>query len=292
MVCAFASNEESEVWSEEGKERVKEDVEKSWNWIVDKVSQYGTEVFPETEFLNEDEVVDFIPDADSKKGNLVDPFVSIIQKLDYDSATDFYESVKEESGNTHFIFFVNKNGRSFKSTLNINHADLSLEINVVFLCDATTIIYETLHAYGAVDLYNVNGTPEEEKVENYTAENFPNEVMLCSASMEEPDISGFNAFMVGWHREHDDWFFDMVTEESRSWLQEMIDNVENFDEDGNLIIDTMEEVAVYTSEDGKEFHRYQINGTESIYLWREYGQDDDKDAEGKEYQEFFLYDED
>ncbi|HMV79225.1 MAG TPA: hypothetical protein PKA14_14935 [Leptospiraceae bacterium] len=105
MVCAFASNEESEVWSEEGKERVKEDVEKSWNWIVDKVSQYGTEVFPETEFLNEDEVVDFIPDADSKKGNLVDPFVSIIQKLGYDSATDFYESVKEESGNTHFIFF-------------------------------------------------------------------------------------------------------------------------------------------------------------------------------------------
>lgn len=295
MVCVFASDDECEVWSEEAKEEIKENVEKAWNWIVKMAEEHGIELNPQTEYLNEDEDVtyEFIPDADSKKGDIVTPFESMIQQLGYESNTDFYESVKEESVNTHFIFFINKYGRSYASTLNINHADTSLEINVNFSPDVFTIIHETLHAYGAIDLYNVHGTPEGAKAEKYAYKHFPNEVMLCKASsLEELEISPLNTLMIGWHREFDETFLKLVTPEARGWIQEMVDNIENFDQDGNLIVDTMEEVAVYVSEEGIEFHRYQINGTESIYLWKEFGSEYDEDGEGYTYKELFTFSED
>lgn len=295
VICVFSSDEQSKVWSEKKKDKVKEDVNNAWNWIVEKAAEYDVEINPQTEFLNEEEDVtfEFIPDADSEEGNIVDPFESMIQQLGYETTTDFYEAVKEEGVNTHFIFFVNKDGRSYQSNLNIYHRDCNLEINVVFWCGVGTIIHETLHAYGAIDLYNVNDTPEQQKVVDYVEENYPNEVMLHSSDkLDTLVLSPFNAFMVGWHRDYDDSYFNFVTEESSSWLQEMIDNIESFDEDGNLVIDSMEEVSVYVSEEGVEFHRYKINGTESIYLWREFGPDDDKEGEGIQYKELFLYNED
>jgi hypothetical protein len=294
MICVFASDNECERWSEEDKEKIKENVDRAWEWIVEKASEYDVEINPQIEFLNEDEDVtcDYIRDLDSEKGSF-DVFEDMIQQLGYESTTEFYETFKKEGVNSHFVFFVNKDGRSYQTTLNVQHADASLEINVNFLCGVGTIIHEALHAYGAVDLYNVIGTADGEKAARYASKHFPNEVMLSSGDdLDALEISPFNAFMVGWHKEYDDTYLKLLPKDCRPHFQEIMDNIENFDEEGNLIIETEDEVAVYVSEDGYEFRRYRINSSESIYLWKEFRPDDDTDGEGIPYQELFLHNED
>lgn len=277
-------SEEGNPWSEEDKEATWENLEKAMAWIAERAEEYEIELNMETHCINweEDVVLAEIPkfgdDQKAKKPVLGD----IAQQLEYENITDFYQGIKSEyeGYSMHFIFLNNVDSRCHMSSANIDDPDKLFEYNMVYngkgKIGAFILAHETLHAYSAMDIYDVYGTKEGSMCMEYAKKKFPKEVMLEVVNdIEGSVLSEFTAFLIGWHDEPKSWYPKLVQPHDEKEFAKFLKNHKHFDEDGDLIIEDEEEIARYQLETG-EIVRYQINGEEGLVHWRFYGEDEEE----------------
>lgn len=165
----------------------------------------------------------------------------------------------------------------------IEDKDQLLEVDIVFRkVDPQIIAHETLHAYSAHDLYDVMGTPEGNKAQEKAREWYPKEIMLTTSyPLEESEFSEYTAFLVGWDVEPEDWFEEICQPYNKKGLKFAMDNYENYDENGNLVVNS-EEADVAFEEDEAEFTRYIVNENENLVLWKKYDYETEEEIEFQE----------
>ena len=277
MVCIFVSSENQ--WENSDKEQCLELAQESIEWIQEQALIYDVNVNIEIECLNPDNdiQVDYFPGF-NEYGEQTDAVIQeIVQQLDFENFTEFYHDIKNRdcNQNIHIIFFINQVDRAYMASCDIDDEDKAIEFNIMYNDDEEdktstfSIVHETLHAYGAWDLYDVWGTDDAKISEKYVNKHFKDEVMCaCVNDVTESTLSEFTAFLVGWHDNPKKWYYKMVKESSAEDLKFIMDNYANFDDDGNLIIHEEKEIAVFSNEE-RIFRRLKINNSELFILWKE-----------------------
>ncbi|TGN18774.1 hypothetical protein [Leptospira idonii] len=286
-VGIFISEEGSDVWTEEEKKESWANLEKALAWLTKQAEEYGVTVQFETHCPNweEDIVLEKIPgyeDYDPEETKVV--VNEIASQLGYDDITAMYHGIKEEyeGYNIHFMFFANADDRAHMSSVDVADEIRLLEYNMLYRApgepiDSFTFAHESLHAYSAMDLYNVYQTKQGAASEKIAKKRFESEVMLVDTGegIEKSELSEFTAFLVGWHDDPKSWYAAMVQPHDEEAFAEFLKNHQHFDESGNVIIEEEEEVLRYSFEEGT-IVRYTINGSEDLIHWRRF------DAEGEE----------
>lgn len=276
VVGVFVSEEENK-WTLKNKEKTWENVHKSMDWILEQSLEYEVDLSFEYLCLNMDSdlTVDRIPSfsEDIEKMNLV--LEEVAGELDYENVTDLYQSIKAdyEEYNIHLIVFMNKDDRSYMSSIAIDDEVKELEYNIIYteegVITSSTIAHESLHAYTAFDLYNVSGTPEGEAIEKKARRKTKEEIMLSTVeNVEETNLSEFTAFLVGWHNDPKDWYKSIVQKGDMEALTFLMKNCDHYDEKGNLIIEKEEEILKFTYDEG-EFIRFRINDSDDFIHWKQ-----------------------
>ncbi len=296
MIGAFIS-EGDNVWTVEEKKSTWADVEKAMNWISEQAKEYDTEVSFELLPVNleegsEEEAGDAIIDRLPRLADDVKLKNKAVEQacieLGYESVTDFYHSLIEgySDYSVHFMLLLNADDRSYMTTCPIDDEKKFLELNMVFKnngkINSFVLAHETLHAYSAMDLYNVGGSEEGKTAEDASKEKCPNEVM-CSYQHDVSDsaVSDYTAFLVGWHDEPEDWYAEITQPHNKARLEFIMNSFSYFDDDGNLSVESEEEILKYSYEGG-EFTRIRLNEDDNLIQWRHY---DNETEEEEEYWE-------
>lgn len=292
-------SEGDDPWTEEAKQATWENVEKGMQWLGETgEEEYDVSISFECLCLNpeEDVVLDKIPRFDDGS-DMEEKLTSVVEQLGYENLTHFYQSIKEdyEDYNIHIMFLYNIESRAHMNSVSIDHPIEILEFNNMYrtteyseseddmvLADAinvATIVHESLHAYGAMDLYNVYESPEGEEAEKRLTKRFPNEIMLTTSNeLKESEISEFTAFLIGWHNEPEAWYKTIIQPFDKDALVHIIKNHEHFDDQGNLVINDEEEILRYRYEEGT-FSRFKINGSDHLVHWKQFIEESEEEIE-------------
>ncbi len=280
MLCVFVSSDES--WDDSDKQKTLKGALRAAKWLEEQAAEYDIEANFIIKCANKEEdiYIENFPPFNSSHNEKVIALQDVVKQFEYKSLTHFYNDIEKHypEHNIHVLFFINSVGRSYMTSFYINDEDQFVEVNVVFKGSDTqnitdwVIVHETLHAYGAYDLYNDNVAtiPEAKKAMDYVKKHFPNEVMCVhSKNLDETELSEFTAFLIGWHEEPEKWYFDMVQPAHRKNLEFAMKNFENFDENGNFIVEE-EEINANFYNNAREFNRYIVNENEDLIIWREH----------------------
>lgn len=293
-------SEGEDAWTEESKQATWDNVEKGMEWIRNTGSEeYDASISFECLCLNreEDVVLDKIPRYGDDYSNTEEMLTSVVEQLGYDDLIQFYQGIKEdyEDYNIHIMFLFNVESRAHMNYIRIDDPIEKLEFNNMYksseysesdgetvLADSmniATIVHESLHAYGAMDLYNVYESPEGEEAEKRLTKRFSSEIMLTTSNeLEESEISEFTAFLLGWHNEPETWYKTIVQPFDKEALVHIMKNHEHFDDEGNLIINEEEEILRYTYDEGT-FSRFKINGSNHLVHWKQYLEESEEEIE-------------
>lgn len=295
VLSVFVSDDDEQKWTSGDKNKTLEIIEQAIEWISEQAEPYSVEFEFSCESLNPDTDirVEELPGFGTDLNLKLDTIQQVIEQLGYDDATAFYESIEAEyeGYNIAVLFFMNKEDRSYMIPININHANEFLDININFKSPNTHLPYvsvvahELLHAFTAQDLYNVSLTPEGEAAAKRAAARFPKEIMhYCGANVNEILLSEYTAFLIGWHNEPQKWYLDIAQPDKKKALEFYLRTHENFDEEGELIIEDEEHIAHYFNEE-REFNRYMVNNNDLLYVWREYIYETESEVEYAEAME-------
>ena len=296
-VAVFIS--EGEVWTEDDKTATLENLDMALHWIKEQTTEYDIEVHFETYCVNpeEDIVLDHIPQIDDGGDVKEEAIKQIAEQLEYESITEFYDSIKSEyeGYNIHFLFLNhNSEGRCHMYSVPIDHADRNLEYNMLYRYEggipSTFILaHETLHAYSAMDLYDVYGTKAGARAMRNAEKRFPHEVMLAPFDdLEQSELSEVTAFLVGWHNDPEDWYPTVIQPHDEDGFASFLKSHGHFDENGEIIIENEEELARYKFEGG-EIVRYQINEQEDLIHWKIEDSDDESEYWEDSMDDNFYY---
>ncbi|HMV80442.1 MAG TPA: hypothetical protein PK453_03845 [Leptospiraceae bacterium] len=296
VIGAFIS-EGDNVWSVKEKKSTWAEVEKAMNWLTKQAEEYEVdlsfELLPvnleeESEDEAGDAIIDRLPrlaDNAKKKNKAVN---DACIELGYESVTDFYQSIIEGYADysVHFLMLLNADDRSYMTTCPIDDEVKFLELNMVFKnngkINSFVVAHETLHAYSAMDLYNVAGDEAGKEAEEASKERCENEVMCAYQNdVENSAVSDYTAFLIGWHDEPEDWYEEITQPFNRTKLKFIMNTYHHFDDDGNLSVETEEELLKYSYEAG-ELTRIRLNEDDNLIQWRHY---DNESEEEEEYWE-------
>lgn len=266
------------------------------NWIQRQAEDYEIEVQIETHCVNPetDVVLEKISTFEDERD--IEYFNEIAKQLDYEDINDFYHSIKTEfeGYNINFLFLNRSDSRCHMASESIDHVDQFMEYNMLYkpteeVPDTFTFAHETLHAYSAMDLYDVAGTKEGAKAMKNAEKRFPEEVMLVNTGdIESNELSEITAFLIGWHDNPKSWYPTVIQPFDSEGFASFLKNHDQFDENGNLIIDEEEEIARY-SYDGGEIVRYKINGQEDLIHWKLENSDEESEYWEEYTDENFYY---
>ncbi len=290
MIIVLFVSRKDKPWKKKARKRAMQSLEKGIDWIKNESKKYKVKLDFDFICLNMDEhiFIKKIPKIEAPYEDMEVVMFKVLKKLGYESPEDFYEKMSIEYKDTsfHIIFFANEKGRPYMHYVDMNNEKKMLEFNLIFKengkIDPMTVVHETLHAYSAVDLYNVKETKKAQKISDRVEKKFPNEVMLCaSEDIENPELSELTAFLIGWHNKPKDWYASMIQPDDQEEVDFLLKHHESFDEKGFVIIKKEKEVLWYES-DEFTITRIEINDNPELVHWK---QVDKKTKETVEYWE-------
>lgn len=284
-VGIFVSGEQEGEWDATEKEETWAKVESSMAWIVEKAKEYEVEVNIESICLNldSDATVAELSNEGTTSG-ATEMAHSVATQVGYENAKDMFDRLAEDypDYNIHVLFIFNYENIAHHENIHVGEGSEIVDICVV--CKeidhnevlAATIIHESLHSFGAIDLYGKGERPEDIKAAEFALKKFPKDIMICATNdMDELEINELTAFYLGWHGAPKPWYTKVVSPYSVSDLKYLMNNHIHYDENGNLVIEEEEELLKY-SYDGGEFTRNKLNNDDNLIIWRQVETDSDE----------------
>ena len=210
-------------WKKQDKLSIYEKQREAQNWLVEQAEEYEVELEFEngTYGLNGDDIsVENIPASDkSGKGMNTDWSSYLLKKIGYKTPLSLWDWVEEKTDctNLQVIVYSNSKGVSYglPYTPGTDAEKYFVELALVHRyypsgseLSSSTIAHESLHLYGAWDLYNTY--KHDKDVATKSKELFPNDVMYrTSFNIGELEINELTAWRIGWNNEEKpsyNWF--------------------------------------------------------------------------------------
>lgn len=287
LVVGIFFSEPDKPWTEEGRKNTWKNVKNAMKWIQKNSEDYDIDLEFEYKCMNEDEdvVLDKIPSFEDPMEEGEAAIIKVLEELDFESPGDFYTNLKEEyeEYSLHVMFFANKDDRAYMGSVDMDNAGKELEYNMIYteegVVGSFAVAHEALHAYSAMDLYNVGNTPEGAAAEKRTTKRFPKEVMMTAVDdAEESELSEVTAFLIGWHDKPKHWYTTLMQPGAVEPMAFLLKNHKNFDENGDIRIEDEEELAKYKYKGG-ELVRLKINGSDDFIHWKHSDSDSEEETE-------------
>ncbi|TGN19435.1 hypothetical protein [Leptospira idonii] len=273
-VGVFVSEKGNE-WGEEEKSETWAKVEEAMAWIVSQASGYNADVNFECLCLN--------PDSDTILADLSETGASsgseeaahqIAEQLEYKDASDMMEQLKEQypSYQIHIIFLLNNESIAHHEDIHVGGEGQSIDVCLIHkengIVLSATIAHESLHSFGAIDLYQKGDEEGDIKTAEYAYKKFPNDIMIECEDLEGSEISELTAFYLGWHGDPKPWYKKAVNPYYLTVLNFLMNNHQYYDEQGELVVSQEEELLRYSFEEG-EFIRIKLNDDDNLVLWKQ-----------------------
>jgi hypothetical protein len=269
--------QEGEEWDLDEKSETWKKVETAMGWITDRAGEYEVEVNFECLCLNPDSdaTIPDLTEVGSTSGN-TDAANHVAEQLGYENAGNMVDRLREEypSYNIHILFILNSENIANHNNINVGDDNQVIDVCMIHkemnhgTVLVSTITHESLHAFGAIDLYLKGEEPASIKAAKLIAKKFPNEIMICATDdMDVMELSELTAFYLGWHGDPKPWYKTMVDPYHLTVFNFLMNNHQYYDEQGELIISLEEELLRYSYEDG-EFIRVRLNEDDNLILWR------------------------
>jgi len=262
-------NEKTETWAK---------VETAMGWIVKQAAEYEVEVNFECLCLNPDSDAT-IPDIEVVGSNSENTEAAnhVAEQLGYENAGNMVDRLREDysSHNIHILFILNSENIANHNDINVGDDNQVIDVCMIHKeinhgsVLVSTITHESLHAFGAIDLYQKGDDAPGIKAAKLASKKFPNEIMICETDdMDVMEVSELTAFYLGWHGDPKPWYRNLIDPYHLTVLNFLMNNHQYYNEEGDLIISQEEELLKYSYEEG-EFVRIRLNEDDNLILWRQ-----------------------
>lgn len=226
ILSIFAS-EGDEKWSVEGKKQFMKKEQEAYNWIAKEVKTYN-KTFTYKRGVYYKGGVDYklkkqvkIGTSDSIKyvrNNVYPMVLEALQSQGFKSTKGFYDYItsKFDCTNVFINLYVKGIGHSYSLPFNTT-SDSAKFLEITVICEknkwnveiyTATIAHESLHAFGAWDLYAV--TPDGKENAEMAKKKFPNSIMLkTQQNLNLITIDEVTAWRIGL-TDKKDWYLDFI----------------------------------------------------------------------------------
>jgi len=226
-VLSIFASEEDDKWTIEGKKQFMFKEQTAYDWISKEVKTYnktftykrgvyykGNEDFKITKLIK----INTIDSIKYVRENINAMLLEALQLQGHKSTKGFYDYITTKFGckNVFVNLYIKGKGQSFALPMNISgDSSRFLEVNV--LCEinklnqeisASSIAHETLHMFGAWDLYAV--TPAGKEKAELAKKKFVNSIMLNTRfDINLHTIDELTAWRIGL-TDKKDWYLDFI----------------------------------------------------------------------------------
>ncbi len=190
------------------------------SWLATQAKRYGKQLtFEHGQFgLDEDVVLDVIPEADASGDEPVDWVSRVAPLLGYTDPLQLHRQLRDDYGcdNAHVIIYANKRGIGYAMAYSTDMDETMYFVEGAILhrfypdgreMTTASIAHELLHLYGAWDLYQTFSQTAD--VEAQARQTFADDIMLrVSYDIHELEVGELTAWLVGWHDEYKEWYGD------------------------------------------------------------------------------------
>ena len=218
-LSCFISEEGKESWTHEEKLKVLDKQKEALAWIKEQANTYRVEVNFDAAGnfgLQEDIKMPVIERGTASGKEPVDWVSRVLYKLGYKSTLDLVAWVEKNTKAKQvqvIIYAKGKgNGYAMASSTEMNKERFFVEGAILYekynsggSLAASSIAHETLHLYGAWDLYKTFSQSAEN--EKKAKELFPNSIMLrTSYNITELEVDEVSAWLIGWNQQPKSWY--------------------------------------------------------------------------------------
>jgi len=212
VLSCFIS-ESHDRWSKDQKIQILSETNKGMNWISAQSKKYGVDLNFQYGCFGIDEDIEFNGiergGATGREDNLV--IEKVLRKAGYTSSLNFYNWVlsNTDCDQVHVLIFVKGNGNGYAMPYSTDMGDYNfVEGAILYEKDpiiSGSIAHETLHLYGAWDLYH-NFSQSVEKEES-ARRMLPGSIMLeITRNINNSNIDELTSWLIGWNRTQKNWY--------------------------------------------------------------------------------------
>jgi hypothetical protein len=205
-------------WTPEEKKAMLIKQRESEQWLTQQALKYNVKVFFEGESygLTDDIKLSEIDRGTSSGRERVDMVSVVLAKIGYSRPLDLYNSLvaKTKCDNVQLLIFIKGqgNGYSMAYSSDMNKEKYFVEGSVLYEkywnnedLRPSSIAHETLHLYGAWDLYKTFEQTQEN--EDKATQAFPNSIMLKYFDViNDAEVDEVTAWLVGWNTSPKAWY--------------------------------------------------------------------------------------
>lgn len=207
-----------DAWTYDEKTKILMQLSEANKWLIDQAfaSKISLTFERGNYGLKEDIKLPQIERGTASGNEKVDLVSTVLQKVGYKRPLDFYNWVNTytKCQSSHVLIFVKGNGNSYAMPFRSNgNKELyfveGAMIYEKYLSDrplaSSSIAHETLHLYGAWDMYKTYAQTQEK--EDKARKLFPNSIMLrTSYNFQELNVDELTAWLIGWNSNQKDWY--------------------------------------------------------------------------------------
>ena len=217
VLVLFVSYKYAQDWTKEEMDEIYQKIFNAFSWLKKSAKKYNSEVDFSLFVLGDNEKIkmDYIPQGPFEGAYSTEMLKLAMYEADYDKKFDFVEYTHQTIGSDNCVVYVccNTYGRSFALPVSLNFFDYYkkngsnrdlLEGCVLYKgfdtlrpLYSSVIAHETLHLFGAADLYDVYGGDDsvlDKKMQRY----FPTSIMRRTPyDIEDAEVDKLTAFLVG-----------------------------------------------------------------------------------------------
>jgi hypothetical protein len=207
-------------WTHQDKLKIYSKQGEAEAWVIAQARRYGVRLAFQhgTYGLNNQDIsVPNIPSYDRNSNDKYKYWVAYLLKLiGYKRPLDLWSWVQKNTNctNLHITIYANSKGVSYATPFKegIDENNFFIEGSIVYRyypsgaeLYAATIAHETMHLYGAWDLYNTSAQIHD--VSAKSKQLFPNDVMYRVAyNIGEQQVYGLTAWRIGWNEKKEPWY--------------------------------------------------------------------------------------
>jgi len=206
-------------WTEAEKQAMLSSLNQSQQWIGTQANKWGQSVSFQTHDLFEGQPVQIgqMPTGTGSGKERVDWVRVVVEKAGYQNARQAYKklSKKYHNNNLYLIMFAHTDGISYamRFARGMNKKKYLLEGALIFqrydngteMPTPAIISHETLHVFGAWDLYTTYAQTADRH--SKAMEIYPNDIMLrVSNQLQLLEVDKLTAWLLGWNTREDDVF--------------------------------------------------------------------------------------
>lgn len=218
LIC-FISDKDTE-WTTKEKKAMLETVKDGNKFLQTEASKYKVGLHFEygTFGMEKDIKFDFIEKGTGSGKERVDWVSATLSKVGYKSPTQFKNWVLKntQAKNFHVVIIAKGQGRSYAIPVtNLQGNAEKYYVEGVLLYEKNfktgnnlsigTAVHESLHLYGAWDLYETYKQTKEKA--DAARKRFPKSIMVTLLSdIKRQDVDELTAWLIGWNTEEKDWY--------------------------------------------------------------------------------------